>query len=853
MKKTLLLISILTTLPIGSAFAHGAGNGPDRDRNDRSQGIADFMAGKKGGCNPLDANACDKNQVCWSDASIEEIINNSSKYKCQNQNQCGDGATCVALDGFSSQGPSGSQPATPSGSAGSGPLQVCIPKGQCVDTALHAQFEAFIPSEYQFDLDLKKCVGKLTNKETQMPDNTKVEQYTTEVMHFTMVLEHATVAMDDWFGINKQGKAFAVTFNERRAAAQEAYLAAKEKLQKYLEKIKTAAANNEIDISSSVAYYGVMAEIYELEAHVSAEFVSQFAEVYSDLDKWMDYIANPKPDYYAVGNGDRGLGILIGTIRSESNESDSDDDQRAVQKEETETDISQSIDTDKRDATLTSKVPVYQLKKNQCGMIGKRNGDCVKMCEHEGIPVVDPVIETEKVKKDPGFLGLGRLFCGIGNALSSMFGSGKKEDCKYEYIEQIPDHFAQYSNSAVCSYIAKEPSKSAAQNKIKTVNIIREKVANLTNYYEASYKMNTELAGCMKLIAGEVSSAYDGGFSGDLSGDGNSNNNNEAPKGANGSVDLSGSAVNNVGSPISGGSGALSAYRQRLQQALKERNGSSSSLEAAGLDPLSSEKGKNALNRKLSKFAKERAESQKKSSRFVNAAKNGAAGNSAFQSIQDFRQVASNLNVAVDESKSADPFSFGSLNPADFVKSNSLVSSTSDANGKNSDSLSGSNANGSGSLNGNASGSKAALANAKNAQAAAAAANSEAEKARKLRLSKRGSSQGGANAMGAIDGSLINGDASSDDENGKKKVAKSDEAKEGEEVLEAETKTDVPLPPNFDEYDLANMLNDVQSDQYKYSRRADDSLWDIITKTYMRSAIKTIYGDRASSAEPKEN
>lgn len=843
MKKTLLLISTLILLPIGSAFAHGAGDGTDGDRSDRHSRTGARSA-SVGNCNPLDANSCSKGQVCYTEASIQTIIDDSSKYRCQNQEQCGKGATCVALDGFKPDN-------SGKGSSQSGMLQVCIPKGQCVDTTLHAQFEAYIPSEYQFDIDLDKCVGKLTNKETQLPDSSKIQEYTTEVMHFTLVLEHAKIVMDDWFGINKQGKTFAVTFNRKREAAQEAYIEAREKLEAYLAKIKKAAANNEIDMSSSVAYYGVMAEIYELEAHTSAEFVSQFAEVYGELDKWMDYIANPKPDYYAVGSkGDRGLGILVGSIESESEKGVSLNNESNKSDRVNEDDRSslRDIDTDKRDAS--KKLPVYQLKVNSCGQVARRNGDCVKMCEHDGLPVVDPIVETEKVKKDPGFLGLGRLFCNVGNALSSMFGGDKKEDCKYEYIEKVPDHYAQYSLSPVCSYIAKNPAESAAQNKIKTVNLIREKVANLTNYYEANYQMNTELAGCMRLIGGEISSTYDGSFSGDLSGQGNTNNNNETPAGVHGSVDLSGSPVN-AAAPISGGSGALSAYRQRLQQALKERNGSTS-LEAAGLDPLSSEKGKNALNKKLAKFAKERAESQSKSKRFVNSAKNGGAGTSAYQAIQDFRQVASNLNVAIDDSKNADPFSFGSLNPSDFAKSNSLMSNTNAQGGKNTDSLTGSNASGSNSLNGNSANAKGAKA--LNAQAAAAAAaKTEAEKARKLKLAKRGGASGDAGALAAGNGSLINGEGNSDDENGKKKVANSDKDKEGEELAEAEDKTDVTLPPNFDEYDLANMLNDVQSDQYKYSRRADDSLWDIITKTYMRSAIKTIYGDRTSNVEVDEN
>lgn len=807
MKKTLLMITLLTTLPIGSAFAHGAG--------------------VKNGCNPLAANACDKGKVCYTEASIKEILQNTNKYQCQNQDQCGEGATCVGLDGYSIADSS-------QGQAQSGMAQVCIPKGECIDTSLYADFDAYIPSEYQFELDLDKCVGKLTNKDTQLPDNSKVEQFTAEVMHFTLVLEHATTVMDDWFGINKQGKAFAVTFNQRREAAQEAYIAARAQLEAYLEKIKSAAAKNEIDMASSVAYYGVMADIYELEAHTSAEFVNQFAEVYTELDKWKKYIATPAPNYYSVGkDGDTGLGVLVGKVTS-SGDGDSGPGG-----------LGEFEDKLQKSGSKGKDIPVYQLKINICGQVAQRNGDCVKMCEHEGVPVVDPVIETEKVKKDPGFLGLGRLFCEAGNFLGGLFGSDKKEDCKYEYLEQIPDHFAQYANSATCSYIAKDPAKSAAQNKIETVNIIREKVANLTNYYEANYKMNSELAGCMKLIAGEVSSSYDGGFSGNLNGDGNTSNNNKVEGGPNADVDLSGSAVNSV-SPISGGSGALSAYRQKLKEAMKNSAGASS-LDQAGLDPLSSESGKNALNKKLSKFASDRAESKKKSDRFVNTAKSGGVGSSAYRSIQDFRQIASNLNVAVDSSRNADLFKFGSLSPQDY-KSNSLLSN-SGKDSKNSDSLSGSGQNGSNSLNGADANAKAALAKGKNA--ADAAAKAAEEKARKLRLAKKGKGSGSEEGGLAADGSLINGEKNSDDENGKKKVAKSDKEGEEEELVNAEDKTDVPLPPNFDEYDLANMLNDVQSDQYKYSRRADDSLWDIITKTYMRSAIKTIYGDRAAASDTK--
>ncbi len=835
MKKTLLLITLLTTLPIGSAFAHGAGNGPDRDRSDRDDSK---KIGHKNGCNPMDANACDKNKVCWTDISILEIIKNSSKYSCENQNQCGEGATCVGLAGFESKDSS-------QGQASNGNLQVCIPKGECVDTSLHAQFEAYIPAEYEFKLDLDKCVGMLTNKDTKLPDSSKIDQYTAEVLHFTLVLEHAQTVMDDYFNINKQGKTFAITFNEKRTAAQDAYLEARAKLQEYLEKIKQKAKTNEIDMASSVAYYGVMAEIYELEAHTSAEFVSQFTDVYTELDKWKEYISSPKPDYYSVGNSDRGLGILIGT---ETHRNAIADGAAISSNDDSGVDDDNRIDSDKRDEKFS--INVYQLKKNLCGQVGQRNGDCVRVCEHEGVPVVDPIIETEKVKKDPGFLGLKRLGCEVGNFLGSVFGSGKKEDCKYEYLEQIPDHYAQYSNSEVCSYIAKNPAKSAAQNKIETVNLIREKVANLTSYYQANYQMNTELAGCMRVIGGEVAGAYDGGFSNNQASDGNSSNNNKAPGGVNGEVDLSGSAVN-AASPISGGSGALSAYRQKLKDALASK-GSTSTLEQAGLDPLSSESGKSALSKKLSKFGKDRADAKSKSSRFVNSAKNSGVGSSAYESIQDFRQVASNLNVAVDQSKSADPFSFGSLNPSDFVKSDSLVSSQ-NKDSKSSDSLTGSSADGSNSLNSASANSKAALANAKSAKDAAAAKAAE-EKARKLRLSKKGSGSGDGSAIGA-DGGLINGDGNSDDENGKKKVAGTDKDKEEEEVAAADEKgTDAPLPPNFDEYDLASMLNDVQSDQYKYSRRPDDSLWDIITKTYMRSAIKTIYGDRASaSAEKNEN
>lgn len=758
------------------------------------------VQGKEGGCNPLDANACGEGKVCWTDMSLAEILATPDSYKCKKPEECGGGATCAIVSAPASiPGPNGNVLSA----------QVCIPKGVCVDTSVKVNFETYIPAEFSFDLNTEQCVQLLKGEEVNTQVENKkmskqeldemIQVYTGDVLRFTSELEAATAVMDDYFNINKKGQEFAIQFNKSRETSQEAYIESRELIEKKYEQMISDVKEQKTDMASSVEYYDFMASIFELEASSSAAFLKQFTDIHDHLEQWGQRISIPKNDYYDVGQfKDKALATFLGTETSEI--------KKKVQNKEGGT------------KTVTEKVeiPKYELRLNICQQMGKRNGDCVQMCEYKGMPVADPIVEVEKKKKSAGFLGLGRLFCEIGKA----FGSGTK-DCKYKYTEKLADHFVEYGSSAQCSYIAKDINQSAIMNKLITIKTIREKVSTLSNFYETSYKMNTELAQCMKQFSGKISGLYQGQSSKYVE-EGNGTDGNGPSQGTSRDVEVDGSPVN-VTADIKSQGFALAAYKQKLKESLTGEK--EDSFIRASVDPLGSSNGQQALRNSLKKFHETRDDVKKKAQRFVDSARRSGKNSPSHNALQKYRTTASKLNIGFDESMKSDPYSFGSAYAAfgssGLLNGNSLTKDGSSglSSGKGS----------SGSLSGNSK-SAAAMAQAKKDAEAAAKAKAlalAAAKAKAAHAGKKGPQ----------------GDQADDDDS-KKKIAEG-EGKDGEgaEVL-AENKTEIPLPPNFDEFDMASMLNDVQSDQYKYSRRPNDSLWDIITKTYMRSAIKTIYGDR---------
>ena len=77
----------------------------------------------------------------------------------------------------------------------------------------------------------------------------------------------------------------------------------------------------------------------------------------------------------------------------------------------------------------------------------------------------------------------------------------------------------------------------------------------------------------------------------------------------------------------------------------------------------------------------------------------------------------------------------------------------------------------------------------------------------------------------------------SEEEKDKKDKDKKDKKEEEEEVT---TLAKAKRPDGFSEYDMAKMLDDIESNEYRYARQEEDTLFDIITKTYMRSGIKSV-------------
>lgn len=760
------------------------------------------VKGKEGGCNPLEANACGEGKVCWTDMSLEEILATPDSYKCKKPEECGSGATCALV----------SAPANVTGPNGSAlSAQVCIPKGTCVDTTVKVNFETYVPAEFSFNLDTKQCVqllkGEKVSTEVQNKEMSKeqldqmIQVYTGDVLRFTSELEAATAVMDDYFNINKKGQEFAILFNKSRDTTQEAYIESRILIEKKYEQMINDVKEQKTDMASSVEYYDFMASIFELEASSSAAFLKQFTDIHDNLDQWGQRISIPKNDYYDVGQfKDKALATFLGIETSE---------------------IKKKVEDNQGNTkTVTEKVeiPKYELRFNICQQMGKRNGDCVQMCEYKGMPVADPIVEVEKKKKSAGFLGLGRLFCNIGNLF-------KKEDtdCKYKYTEKLADHFVEYGTSPQCSYIARDINQSAIMNKLITIKTIREKVSTLANFYETAYKMNTELAQCMKQFSGKISGLYQGQSSKYV--EENDGTDGDGPALSDqGNLEISGNPVN-VTADIKAQGFALAAYKQKLKDSLVGEK--EDSFIRASVDPLGSSNGQQALRNSLKKFHETRDEVKKKAQRFADNARRSGKDSSSRNALQKYRTTASKLNIGFDESSKSDPYNFGSAYAA--FGSSSLLNGNNLTNGDSSELNSGKGS--SGSLTGNSK-SAAAMAQAKKDAEAAAKAKALALAAAKAKAAK--AAHAGKNGPQG---------EQADDDDSKKKIADGEEVKEGEEVL-AENETEIPLPPNFDEFDMASMLNDVQSDQYKYSRRPNDSLWDIITKTYMRSAIKTIYGDR---------
>lgn len=795
--------------------------------------VVQASSANDGGCNPLAANACSEGKVCWTDISLQTIMTQAQSYKCSTPDDCGEGSECTIV----------SAPASYTG-AGGAPLsaQVCIPKGECVDASIHAKFEAYLPTEFKYELNTKECIALLKGEKVDIGGNQQmsaeeldqlVQRYTGDVMKFTTELESADAVMDDYFNINIKGKDFAIAFNKSREISQNAYIDSRAAIDAKYKQMISEVEGKQRDMASSVEYYDFMASIFELEASSSAAFLKQFTDIYGGLEGWGNQIATPISDYYTVGKAkDRGLGLFLGTeevVVTKNVPIPQNDNGNNV-------DGNNNNNDDNNGQTQTVKVtyqiPKYELRVNICNQMGKRNGDCVKMCEHKGKPVVDPIIEVEKKKKSGGFLGLGKLFCNIGK----IFGS--KKDCNYKYTEQLADHFIEYGSSPQCSYIAKDSSKSAAMNKLATIQTIREKVSTLANFYENTYKMNTELAQCMKKFSGDISGLYDGQSGGYVE-NGNTTDKSAVESGAKGNVKVDGKGAINVAGNVSSQGFALAAYRKKLRESFaSSREGE---MLSGTVDPLASESGQKALRDSIAKYRSSREEVSKKSKRFVENAKKEGQNSPAYGAIEKFRSTANKLNVFVDNSKGSDPYSLGTTSKSPFSNEDLIASINSGAT------LQGNQGNSSpnGSLSGGAGGNaRMGVAGSTSSAAMAAKAKAEAEKnkSRSLKVGADGSAKSaGHNAAGLINGE----DQAGDDEGGKKKLAEG-EAKTEEELL-AEKKTEVPLPPNFDEYDMASMLNDVQSEQYKYSRRPSDSLWDIITKTYMRSAIKTFYGDHKAT------